>query len=126
MCQLLIGTYLRILTRVSGLYRYCTVTRAWLPVPAGIVDRLASWPHGCPPASHGRPSDSDPRDRVVEPARRELGRAGNRPGRGEKLGSGADQRTARSRLFVEEDATFLLGEGWVLGEEVAPKGDEAV
>mgnify|MGYP003694174463 CR=1 FL=1 len=38
------------------------------------------------------------RDRVVEPARRDLGRAGSRPGCGEKLGSGADQRTARPRL----------------------------
>jgi hypothetical protein len=76
MCQPLC-TYLRILNRIYGSHRYCTVTRASLQVPVRNRRRgLLASPHACPPASHGRPSDRDPRDRVIESARRDLGRAG--------------------------------------------------
>ena len=77
--------------------RYVTCVSVARPCPEFLEGLLAS-AHASAPAPHRGPGDRDPRDRVLEPTRRDPGRAGSRVGCSKDLHPGADQRTSRPRL----------------------------
>jgi IclR family acetate operon transcriptional repressor len=100
-------TYLRIDNRVPVRYLTCvSVTRG----PEFLEGLLAS-AHASAPAPHRGPGDRDPRDRVLEPTRRDPCRAGSRVGCSKDLHPGAPNGLLARGYLIEEAHRFHLGPG---------------